>query len=539
MDNANGRIPLVILLVTRSHTKFLDDGDPFVPNLLSRMFPISGKPTQVDIAAAVVDQIPYPPDSYPLNKDGVQTPRGFEGFSVAVSYSEIVAPDLWSQSNVQKAPGLEPALERPVLSFQFSCHELGVGSGTVPQHVQSTTSYVLRLPVANTLFYNDRPSTMFASRWVSSIGSTSQNVYACMKKIDLAPQVLNLTGMLPMQDLRHQKKLVLELQPMTVPRVIAAGVGNIIRELYMDRESHQTMPASQELEDAISRDFKNSRNPDQRPGVWALITPRTRWVDQPQIETSDAAHWIERGSRLHEVLSGGGGWGVKKGLLALDPETNFQSPEPETCQACENDHVTNANSGRALEGVFKPGDIITFFRPKFSQPKPLALLPQKKLRYWHVISPNSICLGCGPSTADAAIGGAEWAFQKTLVKGHFGMLSEQGMSLQIDRNVPAGSIEQSGTIVHTKIDNPHAYFSIIGRRRSKMTVTFSDGTQFKSSAQMELSKQFASSKHFKNLPQRLSPSLNSVLALSQRLRPISGTKTLPPSRYRSRPPPVF
>ena len=482
MSNAKGRIPLVILLVTPAHTKHLDDQDPFVPDLLSRIFPMLNRPPQVDIVAAVVDQIPYPPHYYPLPNTIRWRPgqNRFEGFSVAVAYSDVASPDLWCPSNVQKAPGLESALQRPVLSFRFPCDDTPASSGMAAQRAKSTTSHVVRLPVANTLFYNGQPSTMFASSWAPVKDSKSEIVYACVKKMNLAQQALNMIGVLSSPQLKHRSKLVLDLQPLTIPRVIAAGLGNIVRELRDGRATNETMPASQELEDAVSEKSQNLKNPDQKTEVWALITPRTRWINEPQIGTSNAAHWIERGSRLHRVLSGGGGWGAKNGLLALAPDTDISSPEPETFQALDNDQVTDRTPGQQLEGFFKPGDIITFFRSRFSLSDPPIKRMRSKVRNYHIKSPPSVCFGSAPPTADVvqskATSKEEPLFQRILVKGFFGMLSEQGMNYHVDREVPAGSMERSGTVVHTKIDSPYARFSITGRRRSESHVTLLDGS---------------------------------------------------------------
>ena len=112
-----------------------------MPNLLSKIFPRTKGPAKVDIFAAVVDQIPYPPNCYPLPNvpEWRLGPNGFEGFSVAVAYSDHAAPDLWSQSNVKKAPALESALQRPVLSFRFPAHENTACLGTASHPAKSTT----------------------------------------------------------------------------------------------------------------------------------------------------------------------------------------------------------------------------------------------------------------------------------------------------------------------------------------------------------------------------------------------------------------
>lgn len=473
MRGAGKRTPLVILLVTPTHTKSLDDQDSFVPNLLSRIFPI--KKGKVDIVAAVVDQIPYPPNCYPLPNvpEWRLGPNGFEGYSVAVAYSENTAPDLWSQRNVREASALESVLQRPVLSFRFPSHEHLACVGTRSQPVKSSTLHLVQLPVANTLFYNSQPATMFASCWTASVDSKNELVYKCDKKINLARQTLNMAGRFSNQNLRLSK-LLLELQPLTIPRIIAAGLGNIIRELHVGRKSTETIPASQELEHAVSQKFQHLESPDQRPGVWALITPRTKWIAEPQIGTSDVAHWIERGSRLHRILSGGGGWGAKKGLLALDPETDFDSPQPKTDQTLEDSQFSDGSPGQELEGVFQPGDIVTFFHSRALPPNECEQRLGLRSNDWYIKSPPSVCFGSASQPADTltqqstVIREENPIFQRILVKGYFGMLSERGMHYRVDRKVPTSSIEPFGTVVNTKIDNPDARLSIMGRRRPEV-----------------------------------------------------------------------
>lgn len=485
--HANGRTPLVILLVTPTYAKSLSDIDPFVPKLLSKIFPTVNEPPKVDVVAAVVDQIPYPPHCYPLPNGWPRGPNGFEGLSVAVSFADVAAPTLWSRSVAQKAPALESAVQPPVLSFRFPSDEWTPSSEPAPERVKSSTTHVVRLPVANTLFYNGQPSTMFASHWTTSMNSNFELVFERVHQMNLTGQTLNMFGRFSTQNLQFSK-LVLELQALTVPRIIAAGLGNIIRELYIGKESNETMPASQELEKATSPIFfQNGGKLDERPGAWALIIPRSKWIAEPQIGTSNAAHWIERGSRLYRILSGGGGWGAKKGLLALDPETDFDSPQPKTSEILENDQFADESPEHELEGFFKPGDIVTFFRSKFlvtDEPeKTSALTPTD----WHITSPPSVCFGSASPPADivpkknTAMGEEDTLFRRIMVKNYFGMISERGIHYRVDREVPADSIEQSGTVVDTRIHNPHARLSIMGRRRAEMnSITPTAETETKS-----------------------------------------------------------
>lgn len=468
-------MPLVILLVTTSHVKSLEDEDPFMPTLLSKIFPKSKPESQFDIVAAVVDRIPYPSDALPLPDvvNGVEHRAGFEGVSVAVSFSDIAAPGLWSRRNDEEGSGATTALQRPALSFRFPCAPSDICSGTAPGPVPSKVWRVVQLPVANTLFHNGQLSTMFATRWARAKNPTPQNAYVRTGKINLAQQTLNMAGLLSNSPSKYAGKLVLGLQPITIPRVIASGLGNIIRELCVEGKSKETMPASEELEIAISREIENSQTPDQRPAVWALITPRGSAMDDAQILNYDAAYWIERGGRLHRILSGGGGWGVKKGLLALAPEINFNSPGLETYGAFENGQTTE----QALEGIFKPGDIITFLLSAHSEKSPPEEpheTPAPETRNWSCRPRSSVYFGCAPSTVDhtpnqnTATGKKKPPFDTIFIKRHFGMLSEQGMNIHDEIEAPADSIQQPAMIVHTKIDNPLAYFLIEMKRTHTM-----------------------------------------------------------------------
>ncbi|PHH62487.1 hypothetical protein CDD82_2001 [Ophiocordyceps australis] len=121
------------------------------------------------------------------------------------------------------------------------------------------------------------------------------------------------------------------LVPMTKPRPVAEAMGNIVRQVDIDGRAE---PASQELEAVVHDMLKHASRPHP-VAIWALLTrpeheaqktapePDASLPTRPQ--ASAMRRWcayIEQalcaGGRLHGVLSGGGGWGAKRGLLALD-----------------------------------------------------------------------------------------------------------------------------------------------------------------------------------------------------------------------------
>ena len=108
------------------------------------------------------------------------------------------------------------------------------------------------------------------------------------------------------------------LSQITFPRRISASHGNILRTLDAGKAhgSRSNFPASAELEEAVKQSMKFGRSPHSRVQVWAL-------VGRNDAQSIDIQKSLESGARLHRVLSGGGGWGLREGLVALDPRVDF------------------------------------------------------------------------------------------------------------------------------------------------------------------------------------------------------------------------
>lgn len=114
----------------------------------------------------------------------------------------------------------------------------------------------------------------------------------------------------------------LPLRALTPPRQIEEGMGNILRRLAAPPSSADgTQPrggASRELEAAVSEYIQSHSLGPAVVEVYARLTPQ-----QPApaaAAASPAELLLCPGASLHRVLSGGGGWGNKAGLLALDPQ---------------------------------------------------------------------------------------------------------------------------------------------------------------------------------------------------------------------------
>lgn len=288
---------------------------------------------QFHLLSAVVDHVAPPvPRSWPIS-----------GLSILRGHVGDILPDLW-QSGAPKAK--EDADKVAALTLDF-------GS---PQ---------LTIPLTNTTFLNHRTSTLFASRFNLSKGTPELE-----ERIEKHWQQITLplnTQAKSVKDLSIRAPLV----PLTHPRVVTESFGNIVRRVNVN---NQSVPASMELEPAVDELFQRRSNLAQTPmGIWAMITPpeflpngaSSSQVPCPDPEaTFNEKHDIKaltistsnhlqelygQGGRLYQIrksarptsdnltnflsVSGGGGWGAKKGLLSLDPQrTHFALSEEEDMQ---------------------------------------------------------------------------------------------------------------------------------------------------------------------------------------------------------------
>lgn len=121
-------------------------------------------------------------------------------------------------------------------------------------------------------------------------------------------------------------------------------------------------------------------------------------------------------------MSGGGGWGPKKGLLSLDPQQEHFALSEE--EEMEKFMRTMENSGFA-----PPGAHIQFFIPAMASPQTTAC------------SANGIVFGIPLGTE--RIGETESTSNGYLVSDHFGALSSQGIYLSGRINAESPSCQES------------------------------------------------------------------------------------------------
>lgn len=448
-----------MLLVTPAHIRLLDgDNDSaFIPSLLQLAVEQTKSWQEFDLLAAVVDRIPQTSSSTSYRVQGSHTADvnassktrlgdGSEGISVAVLVSEDAAPDLWSPRDTPNERETMTIQQRCTLSFSLPPSPGERTKISDKATSQPLVKRLLQLPVANTLFQNGRTSTLFAQKWVLSFREEPSSEHMASEKTWLPQQTVHMDAIFADDGMRLRLDTIVHshLVPITPARKITAAVGNIVRELSGGDDSAEAAPASEELERAISTAIQQGQIPTQQAGVWALIRPqRYAALDQPaqvQGTVRDTIRYaVLSGARLHKVLSGGSGWGKKHGLLALDPDSDYSYHHRKFGPTSGDGQDADVKNFEALGEVAKLGDMITFYVYRSPSDADAANLCEPISWSSSQAVTATLVFGSIPSTVDAmpevGITEAEGRTQSELPveENHFGMLSEQGMNLEVIR----------------------------------------------------------------------------------------------------------
>ena len=295
---------------------------------------------------SVVDTISSPGGSRPQNELAANTGIGHDGVALLVADSAFYDFEaLGSQTfAAERAPKqMHETSNNPYLSIHVQS----------PPHESSTHS--LKFSLANTLFENGKRVTLFEDVW-----QRQRNGVLFNGRTELKSLALHLTAAVKDPSLAISAPLM----PLTVPRRIKSSYGNILSELVTD-ESNQSIsiPASKELTSSVMRFAE--LNPTsilsaEKPDVYALIIPGEAldpdhsgppkgrhgmlysgsaptsddaflehlWLN-PSLITSgkfqfDLGRMISKGSAIRRVLGGGGEWGHRASLVALEHADEFE-----------------------------------------------------------------------------------------------------------------------------------------------------------------------------------------------------------------------
>jgi hypothetical protein len=473
-----------VLLVTPAFSSWLLQDDIFVAKAIRRAYSkASTAPHQrltIQSLCAVVDKLPAGRAFQPevsLKDEVAQRSRvppvgesGFEG----VAFITLPADASFSSTS-PRSP------EKGAIDFAFS----GPGEG----HYAFSDTW--RLPLANTVFHTGVPTTMFLSTWDFQC---QQKHLELVQRADVTHHGISATASVDIPR-RHVSALSTPLMALTFPRKVEGCMGNIIRSVI--GSEGESVTASSELERVVPQFFKARGEQAQPTTAWALILPksklsgaqqRTRKLLSNRLSSKEKASksqitdelwertwkhsdsWnrlvpiaLAEGARLHRVLSGGGGWGKKAGLLSLDP-VPINEEIPIRMEDATSDFDGPGDFSTALTPVVGDGDSIQFFISPTSLPNQAAAEETNKLELLKSLPKDGSCgweLGTVPSTVDSMPGGS-WQHDGSdskyvaVFRNTFGALAEGGMTLT--RRIQVKREEPLSVVATTTVDVPYSRF---------------------------------------------------------------------------------
>ncbi|KAJ4364889.1 hypothetical protein N0V95_000535 [Ascochyta clinopodiicola] len=496
---------LVVFLVTPSFAPWLLDDRVFLEKALDQLYKNITAPTPVVHAiCAVVNKLP---PATPLRGHDVGPRVGKRAVSPPVNetgFEGIAYVTLPAKAELSALPQL---------SGELGCIDFLAHTHTQAQGKRNDR---IRVPLANTIFQTGETSTLIKSTWERRSDGVG---FQMRSRTVRQAAAINLSAEDPMPiDPPHShiyqeaSALSIPLVPLTSPRQVDGHMGNIIRGVIKPDGSKMT--ASTELEHVVPRYFKARGEPAQATSAWALVIPKAKaqiamtktrtWLhpnlaasagsevpdaandrsasaEEEETQESWEAFWqkdpprwnlsiqqlIATGARLHKVLSGGGGWGKKAGLLSLDP-VPLGAPEPrkQTSKEDEADDFDSVSDfSTALKPVVRDGDYIQFFiSPKVTEAHDVSTFQHlKKLEQSTSKHAWSWEFGVVPSTVDSIPGGS-WQHttaaseEMVVFRGSFGALTEGSLTLMrgIRANTKTGIAQSLGT---TSIDVPFSRWS--------------------------------------------------------------------------------
>ncbi|KAK0733457.1 hypothetical protein B0T26DRAFT_684480 [Lasiosphaeria miniovina] len=433
-----GPAAAAVVLASGGLASWLQD-EAFMSRLLA---PLVGGSTSLSVLSAAVHGIPR-------RRRGPGPPfSSSEGLAVLHGSLDGLLPGLWNVSTAGIYQATGDASDQPSLEF----HTAPLDDDARPLQVT--------VPLANTIFSNGRQHTMFASRWHMASGGAAQpqlaDVVERMTQSILVPRAADAGAASAIST------VAVPLVPVTEARRIAAGLGNILRQVEI---GVTPMPASKELESVIPKllDARSKQLGDQAAGpvgVWALIYPENFVADAnfPRpLELSGAGQpheWsraqevsdlmprlLAAGCHVRKILSGGGGWGLKQGLLSLDPQTRHATPDQEDIES----FIRSFHGDKSGGGIVTPGSFVQFLVEPAGSP-PAGEVAQTES---NDTGPLEIVVGTQDQVVESLAGSDHIEVGVNL----FGAISSDGIYV-VSR--PAAD-QGSGPAITTKIDASNSY----------------------------------------------------------------------------------
>ena len=477
----------LVILLTPGLARYALDSK--LSEALYPRFNIRKKPSvTIETISAIVDRLPT----------NLSEPTGSEG----MAYMLLRNPPTAKSGD---RTVLQQSAQRPgSLTFRMPRYAPGEASPVMDHELQ--------LPLSQTVFTTGLVSTLICRRFCDGPKGIK-----LLDEESLESQTLHLPTLPERFSLQS---VMMPLVPLTPFRKISYVMGNIVRKLssqpaYPKETMHgsmieseagemtdNNMPASQELEASVSKYFEALDLQPETVSVWALVMPRStsspvamrllRKLAVRQLlmangeaitnawnsRTMDAylsgrginnAIWtmIPHGARLIKVLSGGGGWGKKAGLLSLDPDVQYFTRELRQDEGWTFDFdgaddgseaATEAQKNQALGQIVKEGESIMFLLAPKSENLPEKTTGSDRLLKSEIEAQPKYFdfkFGVIPSSIDMVPQTVVSDTDVNIINhypGSFGMLSEGGMAVTVKT--------AQGTTGQSKLDVPFGHIRV-------------------------------------------------------------------------------
>ncbi|KAJ4993363.1 6-phosphogluconate dehydrogenase, partial [Stagonosporopsis vannaccii] len=504
---------LVVFLVTPSFAPWLLDDTLFLEKALAKLYkhlPKRPRPLpRLQAVCAVVDRLP---EAKAAGDDA-----GLEAFTHRARHPPVAETGYEGIAYVVLHPKAL-ASAQPNIADHLGCIDFLAHTHT---DADGRNYSRVRLPLANTVFQTGEPATLIHSswEWVRYENSPKEWHRAGDELVRRAQRrrntaVINLstagtkTAPVLLRGLRQEAPVLsIPLLPLTMPRQVDGHMGNIIRGIIGPNDVKMT--ASTELEQVVPRFFNSRGEPAQATSAWALVIPKDKaraaieatqqlildaretdvespspdnyktreqqgfeslWQQQPPLWNVMVQEALTRGARLHKVLSGGGGWGKKAGLLSLDPvPVGPPLREALVKDGGADDYDSVDDFSTALKPVVEDGDFIQFFISAVPAAQGEDATVFRRLKHVEEASeghPWSWEFGVVPSTVDSIPGGS-WQHtgapseEMAVFRGTFGALSEGGLTLMQGRALDEKTGMAEENTHTTMVDVPFSRWSAI------------------------------------------------------------------------------
>lgn len=172
---------------------------------------------------------------------------------------------------------------------------------------------------------------------------------------------------------------------------------------------------------------------------------------------------------LTESVSGGGGWGVKQGLLSLDPQTTYNTSQEPRYDHSSQDQTIEEQQTSALGSIAKPGSYIQFFLAKgLSDTSRVEAYDARKLRYTTILGAVPSTMDDIPAVNTGIVPELEGDERIKYIPKCFGAVSESGIFITTPYNTTSKLDIPFSYVKDTRVESPKTQGTLVYRRGNNL-----------------------------------------------------------------------